>query len=112
MADFTIYLGNKNYSSWSLRPWLVLKQTGVPFDEIGIPLYEATSKATIMKYSPSGTVPALKHGELVVWDSLAICEYLAESFPTFPLWPRAHAARAIARSACAELPGVFPAMFA
>ena len=69
MADFTIYLGNKNYSSWSLRPWLVLKQTGVPFDEIVIPLYEATSKATIMKYSPSGTVPALKHGELVVWDS-------------------------------------------
>ena len=52
MADFTIYLGNKNYSSWSLRPWLVLKQTGVPFDEIVIPLYEATSKATIMRYSP------------------------------------------------------------
>ena len=65
MADFTIYLGNKNYSSWSLRPWLVLKQTGVPFDEIVIPLYEATSKSTIMKYSPSGTVPALRHGELV-----------------------------------------------
>ena len=110
MADFTIYLGNKNYSSWSLRPWLVLKQTGVPFDEIVIPLYEATSKATIMKYSPSGTVPALKHGELVVWDSLAICEYLAESFPTFNLWPRDHDARAVARSVCAELHSGFQAL--
>src|SRR5205807_5542862 len=67
MADFTIYLGNKNYSSWSLRPWLVLKQTRVAFDEIVIPLYEPTSKATIMKYSPSGTVPAWRHGDLVVW---------------------------------------------
>ena len=112
MADFTIYLGNKNYSSWSLRPWLVLKQTGVPFDEIVIPLYEATSKATIMKYSPSGTVPALKHGELVVWDSLAICEYLAESFPTFNLWPRDHDGRAVARSVCAELHSGFQALHA
>ena len=110
MADFTIYLGNKNYSSWSLRPWLVLKQTGVPFDEIVIPLYEPTSKATIMKYSPSGGVPALKHGELVVWDSLAICEYLAESFPTFHLWPRDHDARAVARSVCAELHSGFQAL--
>ncbi len=60
MADLTIYLGNKNYSSWSLRPWLVLKQIGVAFDEVVIPLYEPASKATIMKYSPSGTVPALR----------------------------------------------------
>src|SRR5260370_36623354 len=94
MADLTIYLGNKNYSSWSLRPWLILKQTGVAFDEIVIPLYEPTSKATIMKYSPSGTVPALQHGELVVWDSLASCEALAESFPTFLLWHRDPDARA------------------
>jgi glutathione S-transferase len=68
-----------------------------------IPLYEPASKATIMKYSPSGTVPALRHGPLIVWDSLAICEYLAESFPTFQLWPRDHDARAIARSVCAEM---------
>ena len=108
MADFTIYLGNKNYFSWSLRPWLVLKQTGVPFDEIVIPLYEATSKATIMKYSPSGTVPALKHGELVVWDSLAICEYLAESFPTFNLWPRDHDGRAVVGDEAIDL-GQHPA---
>ena len=110
MADFTIYLGNKNYSSWSLRPWLVLKQTGVPFDEVVIPLYEVSSKATIMKYSPSGTVPALRHGELVVWDSLAICEYLAESFSTFQLWPRDPDARAVARSVCAELHSGFQAL--
>src|SRR5438552_16897260 len=110
MADLTIYLGNKNYSSWSLRPWLVLKHTGVTFDEIVIPLYEATSKATIMKYSPSGTIPALRHGELVDWDSLAICEYLAESFPTFQLRPRAHDARAVARPVCAELHSGFQAL--
>src|SRR5215471_12696883 len=89
MADFTIYLGNKNYSSWSLRPWLVLKQTGVPFDEIVIPLYEATSKATIMKYSPSGTVPALKHGELVVWDSLPI--NIRSTFPNRGVTPEVQA---------------------
>lgn len=110
MADFTIYLGNKNYSSWSLCPWLALKQIGVAFDELVIPLYEATSKATIMKYSPSGTLPALRHRELVVWDSLAICEYLAESFPTFQLWPKDHDARAVARSVCAELHSGFQAM--
>jgi glutathione S-transferase len=110
MADLTIYLGNKNYSSWSLRPWLVLKQIGVMFDEVVIPLYEPSSKATIMKYSPSGTVPALRHGGLVVWDSLAICEYLAESFPTFHLWPKDSDARAVARSACAELHSGFQAL--
>src|SRR5215467_4353976 len=103
MADFTIYLGNKNYSSWSLRPWLVLKQIGIPFDEVVIPLYEAASRETIMKYSPSGKVPALWHGELVVWESLAICEYLAESFPTFQLWPKDADARAVARAVSAEM---------
>jgi glutathione S-transferase len=107
MADLTIYLGNKNYSSWSMRPWLVLKQIGIAFDEIVIPLYEATSKATIMKYSPSGKVPALQHGDLVVWESLAICEYLAESFPTFQLWPRDAAARAVARAVSAEMSSGF-----
>jgi glutathione S-transferase len=110
MADFTIYLGNKNYSSWSLRPWLVLKHVGVAFDEVVVPLYEPASRATIMKYSPSGTLPALWHGDLVVWDSLSICEYLSESFPTFELWPREHDARAVARSVCAELHSGFQAL--
>ncbi len=110
MADFTIHLGNKNYSSWSMRPWLVLKQIGIAFDEIVIPLYEPTSRATIMKYSPSGKVPSLSHGGLVVWESLAICEYLAESFPTFQLWPRDSDARALARSVSAEMSAGFQAL--
>ena len=110
MAELTIYLGNKNYSSWSLFPWLVLKQIGIAFDEVVIPLDEATSKATIMKYSPSGTVPALRHAQLVIWDSLAICEYLNKSFPTFQLWPRDHDARAVGRSVCTELHSGFQAL--
>ena len=97
MADLTIYLGNKNYSSWSLRPWLVLKRTTVAFDEVVIPLYQSGSRETVLKYSPSGRVPALRHGELTVWESLAICEYLAETFPNFELWPKDQAARARAR---------------
>src|SRR5207302_8533890 len=103
MADLTIYLGNKNYSSWSLRPWLVLKRTTVAFDEVVIPLYQPGSRETILKYSPSGRVPALRHGEAMIWDSLAICEYLAESFPNFDLWPKDQAARALARSVSAEM---------
>src|SRR5260370_42441965 len=98
MADITIYLGNRNYSSWSLRPWLVLKQTGAPFDEEVIPLSEPTSRSTVLRFSPSGRVPALKHNELTVWNSLEICEYLAETFPQANLWPDATAARALARA--------------
>src|SRR5437660_12481756 len=103
MADLTIYLGNKNYASWSLRAWLALKRTTVAFDEVVIPLYQPTSRETVLKYSPSGRVPALRHGDATVWDSLAICEYLAESFPTFELWPKEAAARALARAASAEM---------
>jgi len=110
MADLTIYLGNKNYASWSLRAWLALKATKQPFDEIVIPLYQPTSKETLLKYSPSGRVPALHHNETVVWDSLAICEYLADSFPTFELWPRDHAARAAARAISAEMHAGFQAL--
>jgi glutathione S-transferase len=110
MADLTIYLGNKNYSSWSLRPWLVLKRTTVDFDEVVIPLYQPGSRETILKYSPSGHVPALRHGAVTVWDSLAICEYLAESFPNFALWPKDHEARALARSVSAEMHSGFEAL--
>jgi glutathione S-transferase len=110
MADFTLYLGNKNYSSWSLRPWLAMKQTGAEFDEVVIPLLEPTSRATILKYSPSGRVPALQHGDLVVWDSLAICEYLAEIFPAAQLWPADRTARAVARAASAEMHAGFAAL--
>ena len=110
MADLTIYLGNKNYSSWSLRPWLVLKRTTVAFDEVVIPLYQPGSRETILKYSPSGRVPALRHGTITVWESLAICEYLAESFPTFELWPKDPAARAVARAVSAEMHAGFAAL--
>jgi len=110
MADLTIYLGNKNYASWSLRAWLALKRTTVAFEEVVVPLYQPASRETVLKYSPSGRLPALKHGELTVWDSLAICEYLAESFPTFELWPRDQAMRAAARSVSAEMHSGFPAL--
>jgi glutathione S-transferase len=110
MPDLTIYLGNKNYSSWSLRPWLVLKHTTVAFNEVVIPLYQPTSKATVLKYSPSGRVPALQHGSLKVWESLAICEYLADAFPAFELWPKDPTARAVARAVSAEMHSGFRAL--
>ncbi len=110
MADFTIYIGNKNYSSWSLRAWLVLKETGAPFEEVAIPLEEAATRPTILKHSPSGKVPALRHGELVVWDSLAIAEYLAERFPDAALWPADSEARAVARAVSAEMHSGFAAL--
>jgi glutathione S-transferase len=110
MADLTIYLGNKNYSSWSLRPWLVLKRTALDFDEVVIPLYQPGSRETVLKYSPSGRLPVLHHGDITVWDSLAICDYLAETFPNFALWPEDPAARAVARAVSAEMHAGFHAL--
>ena len=108
MAEFTIYLGNKNYSSWSLRGWLMLKATGVPFDEIVIPLYEPQSRAEILRHTPSGKMPTLVHqrqsgGPVTVWESLAIGEYLAELFPQAGLWPQGAVARAHARAISNEM---------
>jgi glutathione S-transferase len=110
MAEFTIYIGNRNYSSWSLRAWLVLKQTGVPFDEVMIPLDEANTRPDIMRHSPSGRVPVLHRGDFVVWDSLAIGEYLAEQFSEALLWPIAAEARAVARAVSAEMHSGFAAL--
>lgn len=110
MADFTIYIANKNYSSWSLRGWLILKHTGAPFVEEVIPLEEAATRPAILRRSPSGRLPALHDGKLVIWDSLAIGEYLAERFPDARLWPAAASARAMARSASAEMHSSFAAM--
>ncbi len=98
-----IVLGNKKYSSWSLRPWLVLKQAGVPFEEIVVPLDMPDTAQNIRKYSPSGRVPALIDGDLTIWDSLAIAEYLHEKFPDRRLWPKDVAQRARARSISAEM---------
>jgi len=103
MAEFTIYIGNKNYSSWSLRGWLMLKHTGAAFEEVVIPLSEPSTRATILRHSPSGKVPALQHGDHLVWDSLAIGEYLAELYPPARLWPEETKARSVARAVSAEM---------
>ena len=110
MADLTIYLGNRNYASWSLRAWLALKATAAPFDEVVIPILVPGSKETLLKYSPSGKVPALHHGDVVVWDSLAICGYLSEQLPAAGLWPADPAAKAVARSVSAEMHSSFQAL--
>lgn len=101
--SITLAIGNKNYSSWSLRPWFALKGTEIPFDEVVIPMYVEGSKEKILEHSPAGKVPSLKHGTITVWDSLAIIDYLAEEFPEHGFWPYDRAARAMARSICAEM---------
>jgi glutathione S-transferase len=103
MSDPTLVIGNKTYSSWSLRPWLLLRQAGIPFTEIRIPLYTPESSAEIAKYSPSGHVPVLLDGETRVWESLAICEWAAERHPEAGAWPEAPAVRAVARSVASEM---------
>ena len=96
-----LIIGNKNYSSWSLRAWLAMKVAGIAFEEHRIPLYGPGAKEQILAFSPAGKVPCLIDGETRVWDSLAICETLAEKHPE--LWPRDAAARALARSVSAEM---------
>ena len=110
VADFFIYLANKNYSSWSLRAWLALKQTRVAFKEEVIPLDQPTTREEILRHAPSGKVPALRHGEIMIWESLAIGEYLAELVPDARLWPESRAARAHARAISAEMHAGFMAM--
>jgi len=99
----TLVIGNKNYSSWSFRPWIVLRVAGIPFDEVVIPLYEPGSKEQILRYSPAGKVPVLIDGDVRIWESLAILDYLAERFPQARLWPADAAARAHARAIAAEM---------
>ena len=98
-----IVIGNKNYSSWSMRGWLALRLTGAELEEIVVGLDLPDTAEKIRKYSPSGRVPCLIDGDLAVWDSLAIAEYLAEKFPDKPLWPKDRAERARARSVAAEM---------
>jgi len=107
-----LVIGNKNYSSWSMRPWLALRGCGIAFEEIVIPLYtdDPADKARILSHSPAGKVPVLIDGPVTVWDSLAIIEYLAERFPDAGLWPSDAAARAHARSVCAEMHSGFMAL--
>ena len=103
----TLVIGNKNYSSWSLRPWLAMKHAGIPFVEHRVALYRPDSRRHVLEHSPTGKVPVLKDGMTTVWDSLAILEYLAERFPDPGLWPRSAAARARARSMSAEIHSSF-----
>jgi glutathione S-transferase len=109
-TGYTIVIGDKNYSSWSLRPWLALKQCGVPFEEERIRLRQPESKAAIFRHSPSGKVPALKTDVGVICDSLAIVEYLAEQHPDAKLWPEDRGARAAARAVSAEMHSSFAAL--
>jgi glutathione S-transferase len=113
-----LFIGNKNYSSWSMRPWVLLKQSGIPFEEVKV-LFDSFApnsnfKQTMLKVNPRGQVPVLvdsnADGDLVVTDTLAIAEYLAESFPERQLWPADKVARAQARMACAEMHAGFTAL--
>jgi glutathione S-transferase len=107
----TLVIGNKNYSSWSMRPWLALKAGNIAFEEVFIPLYTgAADKQRILDFTGSGKVPALVDGDVTVWDSLAIIEYAAERFPQARLWPEDRASRAHARSISAEMHSGFAAL--
>lgn len=109
MSD-QLVIGEKNISSWSLRPWIAMTHAGLPFREVNVGLRRPDTKAEILRHSPSGRVPALLTGGDVIWDSLAILEYLAETHPEAQLWPRAPRARALARSVSAEMHAGFAAL--
>ena len=109
-----LYIANKNYSSWSMRPWVAMRQFGIPFDEVMVRFDDMAPtspfKTRIAEVSPAGTVPVLVDEGFAVWDTLAIAEYLAEKFPQHALWPRDAKRRARARSLCAEMHGGFRAL--
>ncbi|WP_157267722.1 glutathione S-transferase family protein [Azohydromonas aeria] len=108
-----LVIGNKNYSSWSMRPWVLMKHFGMPFEEVKL-RFNFTPGSDFYRqlaaFTPAGKVPVLLDGELAVWDTLAIAEYLAEKFPQHAVWPRDAAARARARSVCAEMHAGFTAL--
>lgn len=107
MTELTLVIGNKNYSSWSLRPWLAMKQNGLQFKEIRIPLYAPESKQKLQQYTPSGKIPVLLHDSQTIWESLAILEYLTEEFSDLHWYPEDKTAKTIARSISAEMHGGF-----
>lgn len=110
MAALTLVIGNKNYSSWSLRAWLLLRHMGVPFNEIRVPLSLPNTTEALKEHSPTAKVPVLKDASLTVWDSLAICEYVSEQHLHGKGWPQAVASRAQARSFAAEMHSGFTAL--
>ena len=105
-----LVIANKNYSSWSLRPWLLLRHSGIAFEEVRLSFNAPDFKQRVLQFSPAGRVPVLIDGGLAVWDSLAIAEYAAEKFPDKQLWPRDARQRAEARSICAEMHAGFQAL--
>jgi len=110
MSETAIVIGNKNYSSWSLRGWLALKRCDVEFDEIMIPLSTPSSRSEILSHSGAGLVPILKHNGETIWETMAICEYLAETFPDAGLWPSDKSARARCRAVSNEMHAGFSAL--
>jgi glutathione S-transferase len=105
-----LIVANKAYSSWSLRPWILLAHFKIPFEEVVIPLDRPETRALILEHSPTGKVPALRDGPVTVWESLAIAEYIAEIYPQKAIWPRGKAARAHARSLSNEMHAGFQAL--
>jgi glutathione S-transferase len=105
-----LFIGNKNYSSWSLRPWIAMKQIGLSFEEVVIPMVMPNTKAEMLKHAPTGLVPVLIDGDAVVFETIAILEHLNDRFPEAGLWPKDLAARAHARSIAAEMHGGFAAL--
>jgi glutathione S-transferase len=110
MSGLTLVIGNKNYSSWSMRPWLLMRQAGIEFDEVQIPLGQPDSLERKLAYSPAGKVPVLVDGDARIWDSLAIVEHLAQKLPEKRLWPAGDEARAHARSVSAEMHSGFASL--
>jgi glutathione S-transferase len=101
--SLTLVIANKCYSSWSFRPWILMRHFGIPFEEVVVPLAEPSTKDALLRHTPSGKVPCLHDGDFTLWDSLAIIEYLAETLPDRAVWPKQRRARAIARSLAAEM---------
>jgi glutathione S-transferase len=110
MSALKLVIANKAYSSWSLRPWILLTHFGVPFEEIVVPLHSPETRARLLSFGPTAKAPVLIDGEVTVWESLAILEYLAETMPHLPIWPREVLPRALARSLCAEMHAGFAAL--
>jgi glutathione S-transferase len=106
----TLYIGNKNYSSWSFRPWIAMTAAGVPFEEVLVPFDMAAGNPRFREFSPTGQVPLLQHGSTRVWQSLAIIEYVAELYPEAALWPKERDKRAVARAVSMEMLAGFQAL--
>jgi glutathione S-transferase len=107
MPEITLIIGNKNYSSWSLRPWIFLRYHNIKFKEKRVPLFVETTERALAEYSSDYKVPVLKDGDLIIWDSLSILEYISETYLDNKGWPKEQSARAVARSVCAEMHSSF-----